>query len=71
MQLFYSFLFLAAGLVTLLGALMNWSWFMKHRKARFVVRILGNQGTRMLYILIGLVIVIFGILGLAGVVDLR
>jgi hypothetical protein len=47
----------AAGLVTLLGALFDWDWFMEHRKARFFTEMLGRGGARVFYGVLGVVLV--------------
>ena len=35
---------IVAGIFSLCGAIVNWDWYMNHRKARFLVRILGRGG---------------------------
>ena len=60
------FLVIAAGIFSLCGAILNWDWYMNHRKARFLVRLLGRDGARIFYGIIGLGLVILGILLLLG-----
>ena len=48
-----SYLVVAAGIFTILGALLDWDWFMYHPHARFFVTILGRTGMRVFYILLG------------------
>jgi hypothetical protein len=54
-------LFVLAGLFTLAGAINDWDWFMTHRKAAFLNAIIGRNGTRVFYSIIGLGITIAGI----------
>lgn len=52
-----------AGGLSLLGALLNWSWFMNSRRAQFFVRTIGYNGARILYIIIGGALLGFAIYG--------
>lgn len=45
-----------AGLFTILGAALDWDWFMNHGKARPFVRAFGRNGARVFYVVLGLVI---------------
>ncbi|MCW5606078.1 MAG: immunity 17 family protein [Burkholderiales bacterium] len=51
-------LMLAAGVFTIVAAAADWNWFMEHHKARFFVNIMGRNGTRVFYIILGIVITI-------------
>lgn len=54
---FLSFLLLfGAGAFTVLGAVMDWDWFMNSRRARFFVMIFGRTGARIFYGILGLII---------------
>ena len=66
-----SILFILGGLFATAAAVFNWDWFMNARKARFMVKILTRNGTRIFYGLLGLALIVLGILGLTGVVDLQ
>jgi small neutral amino acid transporter SnatA (MarC family) len=61
-------LFVFAGLFSLAGAVFNWNFFMNHRKAQSVARLLGRNGTRVFYALLGLVIAGVGAAMAAGVI---
>ncbi len=52
-----------AGLFSFAGAAFDWEWFMTQPGAAIFVRILGRNGARILYALLG---VFLSILGLAG-----
>jgi hypothetical protein len=57
------------GLLLIVLAILDWDYMMNHPKARPVVALLGRNGARVLYALIGLVIVGGGIaiaIGLVG-----
>jgi hypothetical protein len=60
----------AVGLFSILGGVMNWEWFMNHRKARFVVWVFGRTGARAFYVILGLGIAGFGVASLAGIVTM-
>lgn len=58
-------LLFGAGAFTIVGAVMDWNWFMNSRRARFFVAIFGRLGARIFYILLGLFII-----GMAGIIYL-
>ncbi|MBN1493400.1 MAG: immunity 17 family protein [Candidatus Omnitrophica bacterium] len=65
------YILIAAGVFSILGAINNWDWFMEHRKARFMVRILTRTGARVFYALLGTVIAAIGICALTGLIDMK
>ena len=60
-----------AGLFSLAGAILDWEWFMTNYKAAVIVRILGRNGARLLYALLGLVLVALGLGGAFGLIPPR
>ena len=62
--------FIAIGLFAMAGAIFNWDWFLNSRKARFMVRILTRNGARIFYSCLGITLLVFGVLGTIGVIDL-
>jgi len=56
---------IAIGLLTLLGATFNW-WIIM-RPSRLFNRILGETVARIIYIIVGLLLILFGIGRLAGI----
>ncbi len=55
------------GLFTIGCAWSNYNWFMNHYKARWLVSLLGRTGARVFYVIVGLLLFLFGLaLGLAG-----
>ena len=59
-------LIIGAGLFSIAGGVFAWPWFMNHRKARFFVNLLGENGARGLYIVLGAIICFCGIMVMAG-----
>ena len=57
----------AAGLFSICGAAFDWDFFINSRKARFFVSILGRTGARIVYAVLGLVIVVLGALITLGI----
>ena len=58
-----------AGAFSLAGAVMDWDFFMNNRKARPFVALLGRQGARVFYGLLGVALIVGGLamgLGLMG-----
>lgn len=53
-----------AGAFAIAGGILNWDWFMEHRRARIFVRLLGRQGARVLYALLGVAIIGLGVVSL-------
>ncbi len=64
---FTMIILILAGCFSMAGAGLNWDWFMENRRARFITTLLGHQGARIFYIILGLLLVVFGFLGLFGV----
>ena len=48
-------IYVAIGLLLIAGGLFNWD--MTDRSAKFLVRVLGRTGARVIYVIIGLVLV--------------
>lgn len=59
----------AVGLFPMAAAWFDWNFFMESRKARFMVRIMGRNGARGFYFLLGLAIAMMGLLAILGVLD--
>ena len=59
-------LIIAAGIFSIAGGLFAWPFFMNHRKAQFFVRILGMNGARGLYVVLGALICFCGVMVLTG-----
>lgn len=55
---------LLAGLFSIICAYKEYDWFMNHRKARFMCKVLGRNGARIFYMVLGGTIVIFALVAL-------
>ena len=61
--LFFLTLFaIAAGIFSLLGGINNWDWFMKSFRAGIFVKTIGRQGARVVYGILGVVMIVIGVL---------
>ncbi len=58
---FCAAIFILAGAFTVFCSVMNFDWYMNNRKARRLSAIIGRNGARILYIVIGVIIIIAGI----------
>lgn len=59
-----------AGTFAIAATLFEWSFFFQHRKARFMVSLLGQQGARVFYGLVGTICCCVGFLDLAEVIQI-
>ena len=58
----------AAGLFAIIGAVLDWDWYMNHRKARRISAILGRNGARIFYVIFGLGMSVLGVLITLGII---
>jgi drug/metabolite transporter superfamily protein YnfA len=54
-------LFVSAGCFSIAGAYFNWDWFMENRRAWIFVKLLGRNGARIFYGLLGAGLVTLGL----------
>ena len=59
--MFQTILLAAVGLFSIAGALFDWDFFMTSRRATLFVRLLGRQGARVFYLLLGMTIIVMSI----------
>ena len=64
----YVLLFIG-GLITLLGAILNWTWIYKSRRSKSIVSTFGLLGARIIYSIVGLALMILSVLSMIGVFD--
>lgn len=50
-------IFVAAGLVSLLAALLNWNWFFNAGNTQLIVRNIGRQRARLFYGVLGIILI--------------
>jgi len=58
-----------AGIFAVLGGALDWDWFMNHHKATIFVKMLGRNGARVFYILLGLSVAVTGTLMVLGIIE--
>lgn len=63
---FEAWLLTGVGIFTIICAAGDFDFFMEHRKAQFLSRIVGRVGARIFYALIGMLVAGTGIAGLMG-----
>lgn len=59
---FTSFIFILPGLIAVLAALFDWSWFFSTRSASFFVDTFGRAGARLFYGMLGLLFIVAAIM---------
>ena len=62
---------LLAGLYTMIGGLLDWEWFMSRPRAMRMVKMIGRNGARIFYIVVGGLLFAFGLLSLLGIIPLE
>lgn len=50
-------IFAAAGIVSLLAALLDWNWFFTARNTQFIVRNVGRRQARLFYGILGVILI--------------
>ncbi|MCB0128127.1 MAG: hypothetical protein KDE58_37940 [Caldilineaceae bacterium] len=61
-------LIMLAGLLALLAGILNWDWFIAQRRSAFLVTLLGQTGTRLLFIFLGAALTSVGLLLITGTI---
>jgi len=56
------FILIAIGLFSFAGGVFNWNWFMNTRRARALVRSIRPVGARVFYMVLGIIVIVFGVL---------
>ena len=57
-----SYLLFVSGALCIFCSIMDYDWFMNHRKAKFFVNIFGRIGTRIFYIILGAVVMFLSLM---------
>ncbi len=70
-EIFTQILFMAAGLFSILGAYLEWDLFYKNRKAQRIIRLFGQSGAKIFYIVIGLMIFTIALLDITHIIDIH
>ncbi len=66
----FSGIFLLTGLFSLIASILNWDFFFNARRSKWLVNIIGRNGARIFYGILGIVLIIVGLLSIVGKVDL-
>lgn len=66
---FVPWLLVGTGAFGIVGAAMDWNWFMESRKAQLWVRLFGRNGARVFYAILGAAIAVLGVLLALGVIS--
>jgi hypothetical protein len=53
-----------SGLFSLASSYFNWDWYYNNHRARLIVAIFGRTGARIVYAILGLGLLVFGVLTL-------
>lgn len=61
MEAVLPYLFIAIGVFAILGAVLQWPFFMESRKAKRLTGVIGVTGARIFYAVLGVVIVTVGV----------
>ncbi len=54
-------IFVLAGIFCIVAAALDWDWFMHNYRARLIVNIFGHDGARVFYVILGIVLIAFGL----------
>ncbi len=63
------FILIGVGAFSVFCSIKDYDWFMEHRKARLLVKLLKRNGARIFYTVLGAGLIVFGGLIAAGVMD--
>lgn len=61
MEIAVILIIVACGAFSICGGVFNWDWFMNNYKAKPFMAIFGRTGTRIFYIVLGIIIIACGI----------
>lgn len=63
------YLMLCLGALIFVAAITNWDWYFKQRRAQTMIKLMGRNGARVLYAVLGLLFVVFAWMVLNGRID--
>lgn len=63
------YLMLCLGALIFVAAITNWDWYFKQRRAQTMIKLMGRNGARILYAVLGLLFVVFAWMVLNGRID--
>ena len=62
MNIAFMIIMALGGIFSICGAIFNWDFFFENYKARPVVKLIGRNGARVFYVLVGLFCIFCGIM---------
>lgn len=62
------FLFVAVGVLSFMGGILNWDWFFNSFKARMVAKTFGRSGAQIFHCILGLALIVVGALTTFGII---
>ncbi len=62
MNIAFMIIMVLGGIFSICGAVFNWDFFFENYKARPVVKLIGRNGARVFYVLLGLFVIFCGIM---------
>ena len=65
---FLGLIFVAIGVLSVMGGIFNWDWFFNTFKARMVVKTFGRNAARLFHCILGLALIVVGALTTFGIV---
>lgn len=60
-RVFFPILFFLCGGFAAFCAIKDYEWFMGHRRAKMVARLLGHNGTRIFYVTLGVALMVIAV----------
>ena len=66
----FGVVFIVSGLFSLVASIKDWNFFFGSVKTRLLVSIIGRNGTRVIFGILGLTLMVVGVLSFFGKVDL-
>ncbi len=69
-SLIFSVFFIIVGLITLLASIANWDFFFEHNKAQSFLKKFGKNGARIVYGILGALILGLGIMLILGTIKI-
>jgi len=68
LEVLFGLVLCGMGVFSICGAVFDWDFFMESRKARFWVNIVGRNGARVGYVVLGLGVAMLGLLITIGII---
>ena len=70
-MVYFLYFMMAVGAFMIVSSIINLEWFFKQRRAQTLIKLMGRNGARIFYSLMGLMFVIFGWMVLSGRIEMH